>query len=306
MKRVIYIFGALCAVALLLMPSAPVEAQIFGLVQTITVVDSGTACVTAPTACASFQLDNNTPGITLSVSGTWTGTLTFEGTNNDGVYTSVIATNLATGAQAATTTASGLFSISNPGLIKVRARATASITGGAIVTAARGMASKGGGAAVGLANTWTALQTFSAGISVTSGSLAEAAAGQILWTSRAVLKSPADGAMSINNNGETIGSRLKADALPTVNTGFGTSPAITTGSTPLAGSVNVGTGGVATSGVIDFGGTAFPSAPFCVATTTTTNAVTRVATSATQLTLNSTTAWAASDVVFWMCISSRV
>lgn len=127
---------ALAAIAALATPAA---AQIVGSPQSITVVDSGTACVTAPTACATFALDNSTGALTVSVSGTWTGTLTFEGTNNDGVWTSLLATNLATAAQATTTTAGGLFTVTNAGVIKVRVRATATITGSALITAAKGL-----------------------------------------------------------------------------------------------------------------------------------------------------------------------
>jgi hypothetical protein len=116
----------------------------------------------------------------------------------------------------------------------------------------------------------------------------------------------ADGEILLENNAATIGSRVKVDALPTVASGFGTVPGVTAGSTPLAGSVNVGTGGVATSGVINFNGTAFPSAPFCQLTPTLTNAVQRVsAISTTQLTITTGTAWTASDVVTWVCVSSK-
>lgn len=139
---------------------------------------------------------------------------------------------------------------------------------------------------------------FSSNLSMSSG-------GRIFWSTRAQIISPADGSLVVENNAQTIGSQLKADALPTVASGFGTSPSITAGSTALAGSVNVGTGGTATTGVIAFNGTAFPSAPFCTATPTTSNVVQRVASSTTQLTLNVTTAWTASDVIFWQCISSK-
>ncbi len=67
----------------------PVTAQSIGAPQTITVIDSGTACVTAPTACASFAIDASTGGLTVSLSGTATGTLTFEGTNNDASWTAL-------------------------------------------------------------------------------------------------------------------------------------------------------------------------------------------------------------------------
>ncbi len=118
-----------------------------------------------------------------------------------------------------------------------------------------------------------------------------------------VMKRGIAGGVSVG--GTTIGSLFKADALPTVSSGFGGSPSITALSTPLAGSVNVGTGGVATSGVINFNGTAFPSAPFCIADSTTSNITTRVSTTTTQLTLTTTTAWSASDVLTWLCISSK-
>lgn len=117
----------------------PVAAQIIPPNQSITVVDSGTACVTAPTACAIYSLDTQTTSVTIGVAGTWTGTLTFEGTNSDGVWTSLgLTTNLATGAQGSTTTASGLFAVANAGVIKVRVRATAAITGTALITVAKG------------------------------------------------------------------------------------------------------------------------------------------------------------------------
>lgn len=125
-------------------------------------------------------------------------------------------------------------------------------------------------------------------------------------TSRGIFSWSADGLLCASNAAFTIGSIVKTDALPTVSSGFGTSPSITAGSTPWAGSVNVGTGGAATSGVINFNGTAFPNAtPFVVATTSLTNAVTRAVATATQLTLSSTTAWTASDIVSWVCISAR-
>jgi len=118
--------------------ATPVHAQAITPNQNITVVDSGTACVTAPAACAIYMLDSVTPAVTFSISGTWTGTLTFEGTNNDATWTSVLVANLATAASATTTTANGTFGLTNSGFLKLRVRATAAITGSALVTLARG------------------------------------------------------------------------------------------------------------------------------------------------------------------------
>lgn len=116
-----------------------------------------------------------------------------------------------------------------------------------------------------------------------------------------------DGQWKFQNNAGTIGIQLKMDALPTVSSGFGTSPSLTAGSTPLAGQVNVGTGGVATSGVLNFNGTAFPSAPFCMCedNSSLTPGVCRASATTTQLTLTTTVAWVASDLVTFMCISSK-
>lgn len=138
-----------------------------------------------------------------------------------------------------------------------------------------------------------------------TGNTSFGAATFVGWAGRTEMGSTADGHLNVLNAALTIGSRLKVDALPTVASGFGTSPAITAGSTPLAGSVNVGTGGVATTGVINFNGTAFPSAPFVVCMNTTTGAVVRATTSTTQLTITAPAAFTASDVVCWICVSSK-
>ncbi len=119
------------------------------------------------------------------------------------------------------------------------------------------------------------------------------------------ITSPTDGTLTIMNAATTIGAAFKVDALPTVGSGFGTSPAVTAGSTPLAGSVNVGTGGVATTGVITFGGTAFPVAPVPIVMNQTTGAVVRATASTTQLTITAPAAFTASDVISWICIGSK-
>jgi hypothetical protein len=157
------------------------------------------------------------------------------------------------------------------------------------------------------------LVTVSAALTITGGNLTVSngifmpAAGTLLWTSRYQMSSPAgvDGHLTLQNYAATSGVRIKTDALPTVASGGGTSPSVTAGSTALAGSVNVGTGGVATSIVINFNGTAFPSAPFVVCMNTTTGAVVRAVASTTQLTITAPVAFVASDVIAWHCISSK-
>lgn len=125
----------LTALAFLLL-SPPAFAQFLGPPTVIAVQDSGTACVTAPTACASFT-SGTAVSIGLDISGTWTGTLTFEQTSNGATWRTLWVTNAATGVQVSSTTAGGTFTVAN-NFIGVRVRATAAITGAATVTATRG------------------------------------------------------------------------------------------------------------------------------------------------------------------------
>ena len=156
-----------------------------------------------------------------------------------------------------------------------------------------------------------ALSTITSGGNIITGATGRVQTGTDVTNSyfllggRGKILGPADGVFNLANNAVAIGSQLKVDALPTVSSGFGTTPGITAGSTPLAGSINVGTGGVATSGVINFNGTAFPSAPFVVCMNTTTGAVVRATASTTQLTITAPAAFVASDVIAWVAISSK-
>jgi len=117
--------------------AVPAAAQFLGPPQNITVVDSGTACVTAPHACAIFDV-NTAVSVAFDISGTWTGTLTFEATSNGSVWRTLYMMNAATGAQQGTTTLGGTFTAANGGFTQVRARATATITGSALVSGTRG------------------------------------------------------------------------------------------------------------------------------------------------------------------------
>jgi hypothetical protein len=127
-----------------------VGAQVTGPVS-ITAVDAGNACSVAA-ACANFQV-GSVPSLTLQVSGTFTGTLTFEATSDGTNWLAIGLVNPATGASATTTTAPGQFALPNWGIVRVRVRATAFTSGSASVTMTRGVgthlsaASGGGGGA---------------------------------------------------------------------------------------------------------------------------------------------------------------
>jgi hypothetical protein len=195
------------------------------------------------------------------------------------------------------------------------------VTGGGVVTAPQVLFPDGtsGAPAIAFASAPTTGFFLSAPTSVTlagSGGLIAtslqsnttinlAAASIFYWATRGVMNSPADGIFALKPNAQTMGVEIKVDALPTIASGFGTAPSVSAGSTPYSGSINIGTGGTATTGVITFNGAAFPSAPFCQASPTTTNSLTRASSSTTQLTLTTTTAWTTGDVVNWICPSAK-
>lgn len=114
-----------------------VRGQQIGLPQTVSVQDSGTACSVAST-CASFAPVTQGVSLTFSVSGSFSGTLTFEATADGGNWFSVLAALQSTGTQATTTTATGLYSLPNTGFLGIRARATSWSSGTATIAVARG------------------------------------------------------------------------------------------------------------------------------------------------------------------------
>ena len=163
---------------LALLVAAPASAQLLGPPQTIAVIDSGTACVTAPTACATFDVSTATSAA-FDISGTWTGTLTFEGTANGGAWRTITVINVNGRAPVTTTTASGTFAVPNGGFTQVRARATATITGSAVVTATRGYGVVGQTVPA-FPVTFTAGDLLYANTTTTVSGIADAAVGQVL------------------------------------------------------------------------------------------------------------------------------
>jgi hypothetical protein len=295
----------------------------------ITVVDAG-ACATA-NACATFLM-GGMASMAINVSGTFTGTLTFESTVDGAVWRVVSLVNVADYSVATTATAPGAFAVSNIGYHSVRVRATAFASGTAVVQARQGfvMVKRQGGVfgSAALAPDGTAgapsysfaseptlglYRSAAATITNTgawvnngvlsSGSTISGSAYRI--TSKLLVQAPTDGNVSLANTGNTTGSQLKVDALPTIASGFGTSPSVTAGSTPFAGAVVVGSGGVATSGVVNFNGTAFPSAPFCAVTASGGAGVLVAQGSTTQLTIASAAALAAGSIISWICVSAK-
>jgi hypothetical protein len=90
--------------------------------------------------------------------------------------------------------------------------------------------------------------------------------------------------------------------VPTISSGFGTSPAILSSNGNVTFRVNVGTGGVATSGVVAMGITV-STGWNCQVTDMTTNIVTRqTANTTTTVTVTAASAWTASDTLIFNCM----
>jgi hypothetical protein len=116
---------------------------------------------------------------------------------------------------------------------------------------------------------------------------------------------PADGVLSFNDNGAVDGIRFQFNAAPTIGSGFGASPSVVANSTDTVGQINVGTGGAATTGVMNFNAT-WAVAPLCIIQDATNNTATRItASTTTTMTVTAAAAWAASDILTYICIGHK-
>lgn len=158
--------------------AAPVAAQPLGNPQNITVVDSGTACVTAPSACASFA-PNTSVAVAFSVSGTFSATLTAEATADGSTWRTVTVYNANGGTPSTAITSGGNYSINNVGFVGVRLRCTAYTSGTAVVAATRGFGvfSKNAPA---FPASFTAGDLLYADTSTSVSGIADVAVGQVL------------------------------------------------------------------------------------------------------------------------------
>jgi hypothetical protein len=91
---------------------------------------------------------------------------------------------------------------------------------------------------------------------------------------------------------------LASGTAPSITSGFGTAPAIA--GADGAGRLTVGTGGTSATGVITFG-TAFSTAPACVANDESTIKLVQATATTTTLTLTAAAAFTAADLLTWNC-----
>jgi hypothetical protein len=126
--------ASLVALVLLLCLSRPAGAQ-----------HLASGSLTTNGQSVSTSLGPSVDGAAVQVTGTWTGTLTFQGSIDGSTFVSVLATSATAGTGGATTNANGIFSFANLGYRTVRVTATAEMTGAAVVTIAQSYAKGGGG-----------------------------------------------------------------------------------------------------------------------------------------------------------------
>ena len=182
------------------------------------------------------------------------------------------------------------------------------IPGGVLYTCQNGtwtQISGGGGASLAPFTTDGTNVTLPSGTLTVSGGAISATAGYVQsnlglrgYNSGVTLQFNADNTGVFTNSTSTGHLQLWFQPIGTIASGFGTSPSVT--GTDGGGSVTVGSGGTATTGVINFAHT-WTSVPQCVANDNTTLLFVQAKATVTTLTLTAATAFGAGDVVVWHC-----
>ena len=187
MKRMLFLLAFLLAPSLLF-----AQAQQNLGPRTLSVQDAGTAC-SLDYACATFTLIQNPPSWTFGISGTYSGTLTFQGTIDGSNWTTIQVSNLANGTASTTTTSTGNFAVTNTGFIGLRVVFTTRSSGSAQVMLSDGGGSGGGGSSGGGGGAVTVAD----GADVALGTTTDAAVGDATGTlnahARQIAKSLATG-----------------------------------------------------------------------------------------------------------------
>lgn len=255
---------------------------------------------TANAACVILQLNPSVAQASITVNGTFSATLQFEGSPDGGsTWVSVSSTPNGGGASVTSTTATGVWQTNNVnGFSFLRVRCSAYTSGVASVTLNPSLAGGVAPGATGTVNQGTANQiamfaatgnvvsgdanltdasnaltyTGSSGIAASAGPLVSGANGGS--SGQLSLKGGTSGACNLGTNtgGTTdtfscsiaatsnnitvaynINGHLADSATaPTISSGFGTSASISDNNGSASFTINVGTGGTATNGVIGF------------------------------------------------------
>lgn len=315
MKRLSAMFSAVLLAGFLLLGASPdAQAPTAGPGQ----VQS--AALSANGDTGQFSLYQATGGA-IQFSGTFVGTLQFEATINGTTWNALSVTPTAGGSSVTSATATGSWTFSNPGYTNVRVRASAWTSGNLIAQVTTvGPAAVSASSVVIPSDTATitmgaALDTvLCRGAANVIGFGGCTSAFPALKRSGATLQvrladDSASATMTANvfqyvgsiTNGAT-GRILASSTDPTISSGFGTSPSIASAAGSATFRVNVGTGGVATSGVV--GMPAASTGWNCTVQDMTNNTATRqTASTTTSVTFTAAAAWAASDILLATCFA---
>lgn len=96
---------------------------------------SASTCAASGVTCLIVPMSQDKGAAGLTIAGTWTGTITFEGSADGGAsWTAIEAWPLGSRTAVTTATAVGQWQVNVAGLTTIRMRASATITGTAIVT----------------------------------------------------------------------------------------------------------------------------------------------------------------------------
>lgn len=96
---------------------------------------SGSTCSTTGVTCLIVPLSMDKGSAGFTIAGTWTGTITFEGSADGGTsWTAIEAWPLGSRTAVTSATAVGQWQVNAAGLTTLRMRASATITGSATVT----------------------------------------------------------------------------------------------------------------------------------------------------------------------------
>lgn len=105
------------------------------------ITTNATTCATAG-ACLVVSVPQDTGGAALTISGTWTGTISFEATADGGTtWVAIDVMPVADTTLVSSTTANGVWQVNMTGLTGIRMRSSASMTGSALATINRSNAS---------------------------------------------------------------------------------------------------------------------------------------------------------------------
>lgn len=100
-----------------------------------TLTTSASACSATGVSCLIVNLPQDKGGASLTISGTWTGTITFECTADGGAtWVAMNAMPVADTTAVSTTTGNGVWQVNVAGLTGIRMRASATMTGAAVAT----------------------------------------------------------------------------------------------------------------------------------------------------------------------------